>query len=405
MPLAACWPLAAQESLPVDEPDAAHSAADALPPPDETLSAAQDLDGLLADGAPLPAPIVADAARAPGIGNEDVLEMVRAELSESTIIAAIHANETRFDVSPRALVELKREGVPESVLEAMLAAAVAQRQAAAPAQTSVAQPSVASTPPSEAQPAPAIVSPDELARLSAAIERLATQSADVPQAPERASAADHVPAVWLIDGGLKAPFEPTMARVAATDVKRFGSTALKTLQGLAGKALAFANPALNVASGLGGLFRDEDREMTAVWALLGPSSPRKLDENAVFEVMFGGIPGVNPDEYRPAIVQLVPTSDNYRLVGAARTSASSAGMPSGPIIEETVPARLTPIGRGHYEVALTAPLAPGEYALVLRPIVEQRSRGRRRSDGSLGELLGGGSSQVLYMTWDFSIGG
>jgi len=66
---------------------------------------------------------------------------------------------------------------------------------------------------------------------------------------------------------------------------------------------------------------------------------------------------------------------------------------------------VTPIGRGHYEVALTAPLAPGEYALVLRPIVEQRSRGRRRSDGSLGELLGGGSSQVLYMTWDFSIGG
>jgi hypothetical protein len=48
-------------------------------------------------------------------------------------------------------------------------------------------------------------------------------------------------------------------------------------------------------------------------------------------------------------------------------------------------------------------VAPGEYALVLRPVVTSE-RGRKQSeDSSLGELMGGGASQVLYLTWDFSI--
>jgi hypothetical protein len=48
-------------------------------------------------------------------------------------------------------------------------------------------------------------------------------------------------------------------------------------------------------------------------------------------------------------------------------------------------------------------LGPGEYALVLRPISESRRERRRSDEASLGELLGGSTSQILYLTWEFSI--
>lgn len=395
MPLAVCWPLLAEEPLPADEPDAVSPAASIPDSADPARNvAAPDVDDLLADIAPLPASPDSDEVTTSGIGNEDVLAMVRAEFSESTIIAAIDANETRFDVSPRALVELKQEGVPESVIEAMLAAAAAKRQAAA--STAVAEPAVPPAETSVTQPPQGLGSPEQRAGVPTIVWRGPTQL------PNAAPQPDHVPTVWLVDGDVKVPLDPTVAQIALTDGSR--GAALKTLKGLAGRALRFAHPALGVAGSFGGLFGANDREMTVVWALLGPSSTRTLAGNAVFEVMYDGIPGLNPDEYRPAIVQLVPTSDNFRLVGAAETSLRNAGLPSGPITEERVEAEITQIGRGHYQVGLMQPLAPGEYALVLRPTTEPRSRGRRRKDDSLGELLGGGSSRVIYLTWDFSIG-
>ena len=63
-------------------------------------------------------------------------------------------------------------------------------------------------------------------------------------------------------------------------------------------------------------------------------------------------------------------------------------------------AELSRLGRGHYRIT-TPELGAGEYALVLRPI-EKPGRKRRNSDPSLGELLGG-TTQILYLTWDFAV--
>ena len=146
---------------------------------------------------------------------------------------------------------------------------------------------------------------------------------------------------------------------------------MKSLQGLAGQALAFANPAVSgIATTLGSLFRP-DEERTAVWALAATQSSRVLDVAPVFEIDFAHIPGVDPDRYQPAIVQLVPTNDNYRLVAAAETDGANTGaLPRGPIIEESVATESTRLGRGQYRVAPKMQLGPGEYALVLRPIPE-----------------------------------
>jgi hypothetical protein len=52
--------------------------------------------------------------------NQDVLEMVQADLGEDLIGAAIRTRSTSFDLSPRALIELREQGVPDSILRAMV---------------------------------------------------------------------------------------------------------------------------------------------------------------------------------------------------------------------------------------------------------------------------------------------
>jgi hypothetical protein len=338
-------------------------------------------------------PLAVDSA---GIRNRDVQAMVEAEFSDSTIVAVINANDVQFDLSPRALVALKGAGVSEPIIEAMIAAEAAKESAAKP------EPEPTSAELAETQASL------EYARLTAMIEQLAAKQEQVektrrvPEPP--ASRADPAaPRVWLIEQTDRAAIAPTIAQVAFAGSNRRGER-MKNLQGLANQALAFASPAVSgIATTIGGLFRpDENR--TAVWALAAPQSSRVLDVAPVFEIDYAHIPGVDPDRYQPAIVQLVPTNDNYRLVAAAETEdASKNALPRGPIIEESIAADSTRLGRGQYRVAPKMALGPGEYALVLRPLMETRRERRRDTEASLGELLGGSTSQILYLTWDFSV--
>jgi hypothetical protein len=342
------------------------------------------------------APTAAVPRALSGIGNDEVREMADAQFGDTTILAVIAANATRFDVTPRALVALKNAGVSERVIEAMLAAETAKKQAAteSAAQDSEAEAAVAPPPPTE-----------EFVKLSEMIERLAAQqeaAAAARREPDPPPRADPTPRAWIVGPADNTAIAPTIAQVAFTDQGR--GRRLQTLQSLAGKALAFVNPGVSgIATTLGGLF-GSDEKRTAVWALANTSAGRELGAGTTFEIEFAHIPGVDPDKYQPAIVQLVPTNDNYRLVAAAKTEGPSTGaMPSEPIVEELVVTKLTRLARGHYRVVADVALGAGEYALVLRPIVQKESRRRRNGTASLGELLGGGTSQILYLTWDFSV--
>jgi len=362
------------------------------PEPESPLLASPSVLGYtVAIAAEPPAAVGATAA----VGNAEIQEMAGAGFSDSTIIAVIRANSVDFDVSPRALVALKGGGVSEPVIEAMLAAEAAKTGPADPEPTSA-----------ELAETRASV---EYARLTDMIERLAAQqeaAEKARRAPEPpASRADPSPRVWLIQATDRAAIAPTIAQVAFAGGSGRRGERMKSLQSLAGQALAFVNPAVSgIATTLGSLFRP-DEERTAVWALAATQSARVLDVAPVFEIDFAHIPGVDPDRYQPAIVQLVPTNDNYRLVAAAETDGSSTGaLPRGPIIEEKVATESTRLARGQYRVAPKGQLAPGEYALVLRPIPASGRQRRRNSEASLGELLGGSTSQILYLTWDFSVG-
>src|SRR6202021_2039443 len=52
--------------------------------------------------------------------NQDVIDMTKQALAPSIIVKAIEANQTDFDVSAQALLDLKNAGVDSSVMEAML---------------------------------------------------------------------------------------------------------------------------------------------------------------------------------------------------------------------------------------------------------------------------------------------
>ena len=69
--------------------------------------------------------VLACAAQAFGqqetLSNADVGDMASAGLSADVITMKIQASKNQFDVSPRALIELKKTGVPDAVITLMLA--------------------------------------------------------------------------------------------------------------------------------------------------------------------------------------------------------------------------------------------------------------------------------------------
>jgi hypothetical protein len=70
----------------------------------------------------LAAALLLAASLAP-LTNEDVVKMSKAGLSAETIIAKIRTSETKFATDTEALVALAKEGVPDTVIRAMLAPA------------------------------------------------------------------------------------------------------------------------------------------------------------------------------------------------------------------------------------------------------------------------------------------
>ena len=77
--------------------------------------------------------VLAAQQKAP-LTNADVIKMVKSGLAESTIVAAIAANDTQFDLSSAGLQALNQAGVSSKVIRAMLAAESKKKDAAAAAE-------------------------------------------------------------------------------------------------------------------------------------------------------------------------------------------------------------------------------------------------------------------------------
>ena len=72
--------------------------------------------------------------------NADIVKMVKAGIPESVIVRKVQGSESNFATSPNALIELKRQHVPDDVMEAMLDSEAAMRMP--PADPNAAPPAV-----------------------------------------------------------------------------------------------------------------------------------------------------------------------------------------------------------------------------------------------------------------------
>jgi hypothetical protein len=397
--------------------------------------------------------------------NQDVVSMVAGGLDEGLVIGAIEANTDNFDVSANALLDLKKSGVGDKIIQAMLAAEAKKHSppsAAAAASALESSPQTATTATGLAMNPSAInpmlgqaaaaqamamqmmaaggMSPQMMAQIAAAQRgRVRGGMAMNPRAAMVAGNIDssQLPRVALITGEKKEPLNPSITQIAKSEIKGgrsrggmgsmspmaalgmrggvggmgglsslslmggLGSTALSFAPLAAGPGIMFAGPAMHLATGLlgGGLTHHSSApKATYVWALPGAHSAYVMPATTPkFEIEFGDIVGLDPDVYEPALVKLTQTKDNWRLVGATKDSIDKRGNEKqSAITEDRTEIKTTAIGRGHVIVETAAPLAPGEYGVVLHPTKAQKT--------STSTGAGPTAEQTLfYSVWDFSV--
>jgi hypothetical protein len=76
------------------------------------------------------------------LSNKDVVDMIKAGLSNDIVIAKIKSSSNKFDTSPSALRELKTQGVPDDVILAMVQTPADRSSSAIPQPTNTSSASV-----------------------------------------------------------------------------------------------------------------------------------------------------------------------------------------------------------------------------------------------------------------------
>jgi hypothetical protein len=366
--------------------------------------------------------------------NADVVEMLKSHLDEATVVSAIQVNDTQFDVSPQALIALKRAGLDEPVIGAMLEAARRKQGGVTAASGAAAPTSFGANGPPAAPvgfggttagvPGMPQLDPQTAARMQAAMAQLRSMgygtAASMPfgtTGPSplpwggTASISGPTVRVFLLAGANRTELVASYAERAMSKVNSGGpSEGATLLRSIASEGLRFAA----IGAGPGGMAAMSGFSMlgrfmpgtgpsrptiTYAWGLPGTHSNRVVEPTPAFELRYADIPGIDPDAYEPVLLRLVLTKDNYRLLGATRQKLGTgmgmmaAGGGSGDwVAEDRVPAKLHKQERGFYTVQSDKPLAVGEYALVLRPV-----KGYRAQPSGFG-----GGEQLSAAAWDFS---
>jgi hypothetical protein len=349
------------------------------------------------------------------LNNDDIIKMTSGGFDEAVIVALVDSNPTDFDVSIDGLNALKAANVSGKVMEAMLKAEAKKRQGAAPVPT--AQP--AGLAPSA--PAPTMVPNPAMSAMGGGnMQQMMAMAMSMRGMGGMGGMGmgsgmldtSQLPPLNLITDVTRLQVKPSIAQIANTETKGdgmpgAGSQATGMLMGLGRQALSFgaigggmfAGPAAGMAMGMmGGMGHHHGPpKVTYVWALPGHASSTVVASNKPrFEMSFGNLLGIDPDAYEPQLIKLVSSKDNWRLVGATKTTM---GQMSTEAYEKVTEARIAVkserTGRGEVQLEPKQPLEPGEYAVVLRAI-----HPGKRAEGSLG---GGAETSIFFSVWDFSV--
>jgi hypothetical protein len=346
--------------------------------------------------------------------NDDILSLIKQGFGEDVIVAMIEANDTAFDVSIGGLTALKDAGISSPIMQAMLKAEAKKRQTASAAPAAQSQ-----------SPAPTVLNPSQsMAGMGGNASMQQMMSMAMAMGGRGGAGmgmgggmldTSQLPPLNLIAGDARSVVKPSIAQIASTqtkgdDMPGAGAQATSMLMGLGRQALQFgaiggsmfAGPAAGMAMGMMGSMTSMSHhhgppKVTYVWALPGQQSAFTLSSNnPKFEMSFGNLLGIDPDAYEPQLIRLVESKDNWRLVGATKTTMGQMGTEA---FEKVTEARIAVvsqrIARGQVQLSPKQHLQPGEYAIVLRAI-----HPGKRAEGSLG---GGAETSIFFSVWDFSV--
>jgi hypothetical protein len=348
--------------------------------------------------------------------NDDVVSMVKAGQDVDTVLNAIQTQGTDFDVSAKALLQLKKSGVPKKVMDAMIGAVKDQKEAAA---------SVLSA----AQAKIAAAGAEDKAEEAKAEAAKASRAKSVTA---MAAAMPGQPSVAIVQGEQKqalvvshTQIVPTTSKASSLDGLASDGSLTQNLSSIAqsllsngmmkpgaggmGSMAMMANPIIGPAMIATSLLAKHkananSSSVTDVWAIPGPKSDTFThNSQPAFEVTFDGIPGITVDDYEPVLIRLQPSPSNFRLVGATAVHGSEMQSSTADwdmyasFVEQRVPTRATKVASGRYQLQASAGLGPGEYGVVLRPV----NKAKKFSGSSVSQNVGDGL--VFNCVWSFEV--
>jgi hypothetical protein len=321
---------------------------------------------------------VAFAQSGKPLTNDDVLAMVKKNLPESVIVGAIKSTPGNYDTSPNELIRLNSAGLTENELNAMVSAAHKSSDVQPPA---AAASGTADNAPARKWQMPTVTVTQGNGSADLKLEK--TQLAQTKNKPTsmKSLASDSVLTQAMQAGVSTASWD------AATHMNSM----------VAGSAVQQAGTVFS------GVLAHRTPTVTYVWGVPGPASANVLQTaSPSFKVEFSRAPGVNPDDYEPAIVKLTPAQNTCRIVGATQAKADASASAAADwqvyshYLEERVTVSPQKIASGSYNVA-TSQLLPGEYGLVLRPV----SKDKKFSGGDVSRAQGDGL--MFDAIWTFEI--
>jgi hypothetical protein len=312
--------------------------------------------------------------------NDDVISMAQGQVAESIIVSTIQSLPGKFDVSPDALIALHKAGVTEAEMNAIMAASAGGRSPNGDAPLANADnPSGSATKTKSRLPVISIVQ-------DGSEQRLPLEKTHLSQTRNKPVSMGKLAADTVMLQGMQSTTNSAAWAVAS----HTGSLA--------------SGPLLQAGWSVAGVLGQRKPEVTYVWGITNPASLNiaKVDALQV-SVDFSALPGINPDEFEPALVKLTPAQNAIRLVGATRgkedalsNSATEWELYSG-FVEDRVNIQAQKLGSGRYLLSPATPLLPGEYGVVLRPI----SKSKKFSGGDVARNQGDGF--MFNSVWSFQV--
>ena len=319
--------------------------------------------------------------------NNDLVDMVKNHLAESVIVSAIQSSPTQFNTTTSELIRLKKLGVTDNEMNAMLAASSKAPSSSAGAAATpdnaggTASQATATVPVSKSR------MPKVYVQQGAAMQLLPLEKTQLAETKTKPSSMR----------SLAGDSAVSQAMTTGIGTATYGAAA-RMNSGIGGSTMQGAGTILS------GMMTHRKPTVTYVWGVPGPASGNVLQTvSPAFTVDFSRVPTVNAADYEPAIVKLTPAQNTCRIVGAtegkedARSSPAADWQIYSKFLEERVPVKSEKLEPGKYKISPSSELFPGEYALVLRPV----SKTKPFSGGDVARAQGDGL--MFDALWTFKI--